>query len=107
MAHFFMSVGGSKFHERLAHFFIDIYTVRGATTSFFFILSFFGFQSTLPVRGATPLFRRVNRLGFISIYAPREGSDLVEVCVLITSSIISIHAPREGSDHRPPPRQPG
>ena len=26
MAHFFMSVGGSKFHERLAHFFIDIYT---------------------------------------------------------------------------------
>ena len=25
MAHFFMSVGGSKFHERLAHFFIDIY----------------------------------------------------------------------------------
>ena len=30
MAHFFMSVGGSKFHERLAHFFIDIYTSRGA-----------------------------------------------------------------------------
>ena len=27
MAHFFMSVGGSKFHERLAHFFIDIYRV--------------------------------------------------------------------------------
>lgn len=26
VAHFFMSVGGSKFHERLAHFFIDIYT---------------------------------------------------------------------------------
>ena len=26
MAHFFMSVGGSKFHERLAHFFVDIYT---------------------------------------------------------------------------------
>ena len=24
-AHFFMSVGGSNFHERLAHFFIDIY----------------------------------------------------------------------------------
>ena len=28
MAHFFMSVCGSKFHERLAHFFIDIYTVH-------------------------------------------------------------------------------
>ena len=25
VAHFFMSVGGSKIHERLAHFFIDIY----------------------------------------------------------------------------------
>ena len=29
MAHFFMSVGGSKFHERLAHFFIDIYRFWG------------------------------------------------------------------------------
>ena len=28
MAHFFMSVGGSKFHERLAHFFIDIYNQK-------------------------------------------------------------------------------
>ena len=28
VAHFFMSVGGSKFHERLAHFFIDIYTAQ-------------------------------------------------------------------------------
>ena len=26
VAHFFMSVGGSKIHERLAHFFIDIYS---------------------------------------------------------------------------------
>ena len=25
VAHFFMSVRGSKFHERLAHFFVDIY----------------------------------------------------------------------------------
>lgn len=25
VAHFFMSVGGSKIHERLAHFFIDFY----------------------------------------------------------------------------------
>ena len=29
VAHFFMSVGGSKIHERLAHFFIDIYKLRG------------------------------------------------------------------------------
>ena len=26
VAHFFVVVGGSKIHERLAHFFIDIYT---------------------------------------------------------------------------------
>ena len=26
VAHFFMSVGGSKIHERLAHFFIDFYS---------------------------------------------------------------------------------
>ncbi len=26
MAHFFVVVSGSNFHERLAHFFIDIYT---------------------------------------------------------------------------------
>ena len=27
VAHFFMSVGGSEIHERLAHFFIDFYTL--------------------------------------------------------------------------------
>lgn len=31
VAHFFMGVGGSKIHERLAHFFIDIYSYPGAT----------------------------------------------------------------------------
>ena len=35
MAHFFMSVGGSKFHERLAHFFIDIYTSLGLHERYF------------------------------------------------------------------------
>ena len=28
VAHFFVVVGGSKIHERLAHFFIDIYTLE-------------------------------------------------------------------------------
>ena len=28
VAHFFMSVGGSEIHERLAHFFIDFYMLR-------------------------------------------------------------------------------
>ena len=27
MAHFFVVISGSKIHERVAHFFIDIYTV--------------------------------------------------------------------------------
>lgn len=27
VAHFFMSAGGSEIHERLAHFFIDFYTL--------------------------------------------------------------------------------
>ena len=31
VAHFFVVVGGSKFHDRLAHFFIDIYTHRLCT----------------------------------------------------------------------------
>ena len=29
VAHFFMSVGGSEVHERLAHFFIDFYIPPG------------------------------------------------------------------------------
>ena len=28
VAHFFVVVGGSKIHERLAHFFVDIYMPR-------------------------------------------------------------------------------
>ena len=31
VAHFFMSVGGSEIHERLAHFFIDFYKQTIAT----------------------------------------------------------------------------
>ena len=32
VAHFFMSVGGSEIHERLAHFFIDFYMLMSKTT---------------------------------------------------------------------------
>ena len=35
---------------------------------------------------------------FISIHAPREGSDLDSIAVNVFSFYISIHAPREGSD---------
>ena len=55
------------------------------------------FQSTLPVRGATYLYRLATIYMTISIHAPREGSD--EPFPAPPSSMaISIHAPREGSD---------
>ena len=36
--------------------------------------------------------------GLISIHAPREGSDVVQVRLVVIVPLISIHAPREGSD---------
>ena len=56
------------------------------------------FQSTLPVRGATRRRRGDGCGGFISIHAPREGSDHREKSYVSDSDTISIHAPREGSD---------
>ena len=38
------------------------------------------FQSTLPVRGATHMFKRWYQEEQISIHAPREGSDLLLIC---------------------------
>ena len=55
------------------------------------------FQSTLPVRGATPHPELVSGCHPISIHAPREGSDFMVSRPLMVK-IISIHAPREGSD---------
>ena len=80
-----------------------------------------GFQSTLPVRGATFCKRRSSGYLFyfnprspcgerrsiaisalqerkISIHAPRAGSDREPHCTLRPCSDISIHAPRAGSD---------
>ena len=37
VAHFFMGVGGSKIHERLAHFFIDIYNEKGELVNSMYI----------------------------------------------------------------------
>ena len=56
------------------------------------------FQSTLPVRGATSRARMEAGTFFISIHAPREGSD-IHVATVRLSLVISIHAPREGSDY--------
>ena len=66
--------------------------------SYSFRPSFKIFQSTLPVRGATVQPRRGGPCLGISIHAPREGSDLGDLCLYGPLCIISIHAPREGSD---------
>ena len=55
------------------------------------------FQSTLPVKGATPGCDRFGRLFVVSIHAPREGSD-VGLRAIGVGQQVSIHAPREGSD---------
>ena len=57
-----------------------------------------GFQSTLPVRGATGVIIPRRWKSYISIHAPREGSDVGETVLFATENEISIHAPREGSD---------
>ena len=57
------------------------------------------FQSTLPARGATnvTVCSRVRR--YISIHAPRTGSDSGGGRPADSLHVISIHAPRTGSDH--------
>ena len=55
------------------------------------------FQSTLPVWGATIEWSYSSRIGFVSIHAPRVGSDsnISRKAVVVH---VSIHAPRVGSD---------
>ena len=55
------------------------------------------FQSTLPARGATLFIGYEPLLIFISIHAPRTGSDRIQHFVPAIAEI-SIHAPRTGSD---------
>ena len=57
------------------------------------------FQSTLPARGATDERCTQTIEEFISIHAPREGSDARRGVLHLARRFISIHAPREGSDH--------
>ena len=59
------------------------------------------FQSTLPARGATVLRVLVFLAEYISIHAPRTGSDVFHNCIIIHVLQISIHAPRTGSDAFP------
>ena len=59
--------------------------------------AFWTFQSTLPARGATPSSAFSMPQSGISIHAPRTGSDLCALAVIVRL-VISIHAPRTGSD---------
>ena len=59
--------------------------------------TFFTFQSTLPVRGATPISCTIKAVRYISIHAPRAGSDKKGLDWQPRNPI-SIHAPRAGSD---------
>ena len=56
------------------------------------------FQSTLPARGATQPYPCKLFPTFISIHAPRTGSDAFLSALIVPLSAISIHAPRTGSD---------
>ena len=98
--------------------------VRGATGAIPAQAGSPGFQSTLPVRGATRIHNLSLRMQYISIHAPRAGSDLFPYSVLFNfepfqstlpvrgatthcsdrmagGTAISIHAPRAGSDDVP------
>ena len=57
-----------------------------------------GFQSTLPVRGATKNAISCVPYAPISIHAPRAGSDIIVARRTLRLKDISIHAPRAGSD---------
>ena len=62
------------------------------------ILAECAFQSTLPARGATNQRRAARGREYISIHAPRTGSDWTKA-VVDAFVDISIHAPRTGSDY--------
>ena len=78
--------------------FLSTLPARGATEGFDQKRNRKKFLATLPARGATFLTGALTRGSKISIHAPREGSDLMEVTYGRTLCLISIHAPREGSD---------
>ena len=63
-------------------------------------IAFNGFQSTLPVWGATEAVQMVMERLEISIHAPRVGSDGAVDPAGRHGGHISIHAPRVGSDFR-------
>ena len=72
--------------------------LRGATKILKKVLFSEVFQSTLPLRGATALQHRSVGVQAISIHAPLTGSDDRPPASCVPGAI-SIHAPLTGSDH--------
>ena len=62
------------------------------------------FQSTLPMKGATPDDQPMPDYDHVSIHAPNEGSDTI-ACYTSSALVVSIHAPNEGSDPKRPRNQ--
>ena len=72
--------------------------LRGATLRLSTPFTSTGFQSTLPLRGATSFAFTVSPNGDISIHAPLAGSDDLGKHLVSHPTLISIHAPLAGSD---------
>ena len=71
MAHFFVVVGGSKIHERMAHFFIDIYRLGKARNIFYVFLLYLQKVHNLSVKKGRFL-RKI--LAKIALNRKRAGS---------------------------------
>ncbi len=52
------------------------------------------FQSTLPARGATTRVEGGSASHYISIHAPREGSDLVVLVIMVIDRYFNPRSPR-------------
>ena len=57
-----------------------------------------GFQSTLPMRGATTNTLKFPATNAISIHTPHAGSDTEDKDTIARAMLISIHTPHAGSD---------
>ena len=74
--------------------------MRGATPALRSAVSKLLFQSTLPMRGATQADKLLLVSGAISIHTPHAGSDLLRPACTCPALPISIHTPHAGSDSR-------
>ena len=85
MAHFFVVVGGSKIHERLAHFFIDIYKQCYLAEN---DIKNYGSYS-IPFKVTVKKQEQYNKYSVIDSRYPREGAYYSEdMKKLFPSSVI-------------------